>query len=216
MPRCLPAFLPFSDFFPALFLRFAIANRQERPIVAVCLKTEARGPRSLRPVDRMKHNRHSYCCSCNRHAVFLETGYDQMSTKIFVGNLNFQATEQELPEFPLLLRSRSGSLHAQGQGNREARGFAFVTFEDDAAAQEALRDLNGKEFAGRPLTVNEARPKEEGGGGGRGFGGGGGGRRDFGGGGGGRSFGGGGGGGRGFGGGGGGRSFGGGGGGAAS
>ncbi len=136
-----------------------------------------------------------------------------MSTKIFVGNLNFQATEQELQDFLSSYGAVQEVFMPKDRETGKPRGFAFVTFEDDAAAQEALRDLNGKEFAGRPLTVNEARPKEEGGGGGRGFGGGGGGRRDFGGGGGGRSFGGGGGGGRGFGGGGGGRSFGGGGGG---
>lgn len=135
-----------------------------------------------------------------------------MSTKIFVGNLNFQATEQELQDFLSSYGAVQEVFMPKDRETGKPRGFAFVTFEDDAAAQEALRDLNGKEFSGRPLTVNEARPKEEGGGG-RGFGGGGGGRRDFGGGGGGRGFGGGGGGGRGFGGGGGGRGFGGGGGG---
>jgi RNA recognition motif-containing protein len=74
-----------------------------------------------------------------------------------------------------------------------SRGFAFVTMGSDAEAKAAITGVNGKNVGGRDLTVNEARPKEEGGG--RSFGGGGGGGgRSFGGGGGGRSFGGGGGG----------------------
>ncbi len=61
----------------------------------------------------------------------------------------------------------------------KSRGFAFVTMATEADAQKAIADLNGKTVEGRPLTVNEARPREArppgGGGGGRGYGGGGGG-----------------------------------------
>src|SRR5207244_280397 len=61
-----------------------------------------------------------------------------------------------------------------------SRGFGFVEMENDAEAQKAIDALNGAEFQGRPLTVNEAKPREDrggsgGGGGGRGYGGGGGG-----------------------------------------
>ena len=68
-----------------------------------------------------------------------------------------------------------------------SRGFGFVEMNDDAEAQKAIDALNGQPFQGRPLTVNEAKPREDrGGGGGRGgYGGGGGGRRGYGGGGGG-------------------------------
>jgi cold-inducible RNA-binding protein len=61
-----------------------------------------------------------------------------------------------------------------------AKGFGFVEMGTDDEAKAAIAALNGKENNGRPLTVNEARPREErsGGGGGRGGGGGGGGRRD--------------------------------------
>jgi len=107
-----------------------------------------------------------------------------MSTKIFVGNLNFQATEQELQDFLSSYGAIQEVFMPKDRETGRPRGFAFVTFDDDSAAQTALEDLNGKEFSGRPLTVNEARAKEE-----RGprpprreFGGGGGApRRDFGG-----------------------------------
>jgi cold-inducible RNA-binding protein len=84
-----------------------------------------------------------------------------MSTKIFVGNLNFQATEQELQDFLAPYGVVQEVFMPKDRETGRPRGFAFVTFEDDAAAKKALEELNGKEFAGRPLTVNEARAKEE-------------------------------------------------------
>jgi RNA recognition motif-containing protein len=84
-----------------------------------------------------------------------------MSTKIFVGNLNFQATEQELQDFLTSYGAIEEVFMPKDRETGRPRGFAFVTFQDDAAAQKALQDLNGKEFAGRALTVNEARAKEE-------------------------------------------------------
>jgi len=84
-----------------------------------------------------------------------------MSTKIFVGNLNFQATEQELQDFLASYGVIQEVFMPKDRETGRPRGFAFVTFEDDTAAKKALEDLNGKEFAGRPLTVNEARAKEE-------------------------------------------------------
>jgi len=84
-----------------------------------------------------------------------------MSTKIFVGNLNFQATEQELQDFLSSYGAIQEVFMPKDRETGRPRGFAFVTFEDDNAAQTALQDLNGKEFAGRALTVNEARAKEE-------------------------------------------------------
>jgi len=84
-----------------------------------------------------------------------------MSTKIFVGNLNFQATEQELQDFLAPYGAIQEVFMPKDRETGRPRGFAFVTFEDDEAAKKALVDLNGKEFAGRPLTVNEARAREE-------------------------------------------------------
>lgn len=129
------------------------------------------------------------------------------NTKLYVGNLSYDITEDELRD---LFTQQGEVAEVAIVTDRETgrpRGFGFVTMADAAGTETAIQNLHGKEYNGRPLTVNEARPREErSGGGGRSFGGGGGGRSFGGGGGGGRSFGGGGGGGRG------GRSFGGGGG----
>lgn len=113
--------------------------------------------------------------------------------KIYVGNLSFRTTEEDLR---LLFEQYGGVDEAAIVMDREtdrSRGFGFVTMQNDGEAQAAIEALNGQEFEGRTLTVNEARPKPAGGGGGRGgYGGGGGG---YGGGGGGGGYGGGGGGG---------------------
>ncbi|MGH9493780.1 MAG: RNA recognition motif domain-containing protein [Candidatus Sulfotelmatobacter sp.] len=113
--------------------------------------------------------------------------------KLYVGNLSFKATEEEVgalfaevgvqPDSLTLLRDRFTG---------QPRGFGFAEIRDDAEAEKAIAALNGKDFLGRALVVNEARPQREsgGGGGGRGgsggHGGGGGGRGGHGGGGGGR------------------------------
>src|SRR5262249_30268638 len=117
---------------------------------------------------------------------------------IYVGNLVWDATADDL----LALFQEHGQVaRAQVITDREtgrSRGFGFVEMDDDGEAQKAIDALNGTAFRGRPLTVNEARPREDrggggGGGGGRGYGGGGGGGgRGYGGGGGGRGYGGGG------------------------
>ena len=107
-----------------------------------------------------------------------------MSKNIYVGNLVWDATADDL----LALFGKYGTVgQAQVITDREtgrSRGFGFVEMDNDAEAQKAIDELNGKPYHGRPLTVNEARPKPEGGfgGGGGGYGsnrgGGGGGRRE--------------------------------------
>ena len=101
-----------------------------------------------------------------------------MGSKLYVGNLSFNTTEAELKD----LFSGAGTVtEASLMIYREtgnSRGFAFVTMGSDAEANEAISQFSGKSVGGRNLTVNEARPREEGGGGGRKFGGGGGGGRD--------------------------------------
>ena len=102
-----------------------------------------------------------------------------MGTKLYVGNLSFNTTENELQE----LFSQAGAVQEvtlmQDKFTGKSRGFAFVTMSSDAEAQAAISKFNGQTVEGRPLTVNEARPREPrppgGGGGGRGYGGGGGG-----------------------------------------
>jgi|SRR5436189_2186766 cold-inducible RNA-binding protein len=101
-----------------------------------------------------------------------------MGTKLYVGNLSFNTTENELQE----LFAQAGTVQEvslmQDKFTGKSRGFAFVTMGSDEDAQNAISKLNGQTVEGRPLTVNEARPREQrppGGGGGRGYGGGGGG-----------------------------------------
>ena len=99
--------------------------------------------------------------------------------KLYVGNLSFDTIENDLQElFEQFGRVTDVGLITDRATGR-SRGFAFVTMGSSEEGQAAINALEGKEFQGRKLTVNEARPREDrppGGGGGRGFGGGGGGR----------------------------------------
>ncbi len=97
-----------------------------------------------------------------------------MATKLYVGNLSFNTTETDLQD----LFAQSGPVQEvalmQDKFTGKSRGFAFVTMTSEQDAQKAIADLNGKTVEGRPLTVNEARPREArppGGGGGYGGGG---------------------------------------------
>ncbi len=143
-----------------------------------------------------------------------------MPVRLYVGNLPFTVTEQDLEEIFAQVGKVESSNIVTDRDTGRSRGFAFVEMETQEAADAAIQNFHGRELDGRSLTVNEARPRESrpprsgggggysgGGGGGYGGGGGGGGRGGgYGGGGGGRSGGGGYGGGGGRGGGGGGRS----------
>jgi RNA recognition motif-containing protein len=120
------------------------------------------------------------------------------NSKLYVGNMSFKTTEDELRSAFGQFGSVTDVYVAMDKMTGRPRGFAFVTMGTPEEAKLAAEKMNGTDLGGRALTVNEARPKEEGagrsfggGGGGRGFGGGGGGGRGFGGGGGGRGFGGG-------------------------
>ena len=108
-----------------------------------------------------------------------------MSNKLFVGNLSFNTTENDLQDaFAAFGTVTETNLMMDRMTNRP-RGFGFVTMSSADEAQKAIEGLHGKDLGGRALTVNIAKPREErpaGGGGGRrgGFGGGqgGGGGRD--------------------------------------
>ena len=94
-----------------------------------------------------------------------------MGSRLYVGNLPYSATEDQLTE----LFSRAGQVDnirvMRDMATGRARGFAFVEMANDEDAQKAITELNEYQMDGRPLVVNEARPKPEGG-----FGGGGGNR----------------------------------------
>ena len=79
--------------------------------------------------------------------------------KLFVGNLSFDTTENDLQDlFEEYGTVREVSL-VNDRVTGRSRGFAFVTFSNAAEGQAAITALEGKEFGGRSLTVNEARPK---------------------------------------------------------
>ncbi|HEX8502378.1 MAG TPA: RNA-binding protein [Pyrinomonadaceae bacterium] len=109
-----------------------------------------------------------------------------MSTRLYVGNLNFRTTGDELREIFSQAGEVENATVVEDRDTGRSRGFGFVEMATAEGAAAAIAQFNGKELGGRALTVNEARPREDrGGGGGRGggYGGGGGG---YGGGGGGR------------------------------
>jgi cold-inducible RNA-binding protein len=92
---------------------------------------------------------------------------------IFVGNLSFKTTEEELQkEFDAFGEVDSVKI-IMDQYTHKSRGFAFVEMPNQEQAQAAIAGLNGKELAGQTLTVNEAKPRESRGGQGRGRSGGG-------------------------------------------
>lgn len=106
-----------------------------------------------------------------------------MNTKMYVGNLSFDTTETDLREvFGQHGQVNEIYLPTDRESGRP-RGFAFVTMNNSEGMEASIKAMDGKEFLGRDLTVNEARPREEhansGGGAARAnYGGGGGGRRE--------------------------------------
>src|ERR1700677_901517 len=107
-----------------------------------------------------------------------------MSNKLFVGNLSFDTTENDLQDAFAAHGTVPETNLMMDRETSRPRGFGFVTMSTAEEAQKAIEALNGKDLGGRALTVNVAKPREE-----RAPGGGGGGRREYrgGGGGGGRS-----------------------------
>ncbi len=107
-----------------------------------------------------------------------------MSTKLYVGNLSFDTSVEDLEK----MFGESGSVQSaniiEDRETGRSRGFAFVEMSSKEEAQNAISALNGKEVDGRALLVNEAKPREDraGAGGGGNRGGGGGGRGGYGGG----------------------------------
>jgi cold-inducible RNA-binding protein len=119
-----------------------------------------------------------------------------MATKLYVGNLPFQTTSDDLREHFAQAGNVESAQVVEDRMTGRSRGFGFVEMTTPEEAAAAIEQFNGKDFKGRNLTVNEARPRTDrapgggggygnrgggggyGGGGGGGYGGGGGGRRD--------------------------------------
>jgi cold-inducible RNA-binding protein len=94
-----------------------------------------------------------------------------MSTKLYVGNLAFQTTSQDLQELFAQAGTVQSASVVEDRDTGQSRGFAFIEMSSEEEAASAIEQFNGKEVGGRALKVNEARPRENRGGGGRGFGG---------------------------------------------
>lgn len=108
-----------------------------------------------------------------------------MASTLFVGNLDHNCTENDLRDHFGTAGAVASVNIIQDRATGRSRGFAFVEMASEEDAKKAIADLHNQEFQGRPLTVNEARPREArpprsggGGGGGGGYGGRGGGRGD--------------------------------------
>ena len=100
-----------------------------------------------------------------------------MGNKIFVGGLNWDATDDDLRETFGECGAITDAVVVNDRDTGRSRGFGFVTYSSDEEAKAAVEKFDGQDFMGRKLTVNEARQREErgdgGGGGGGGYGGGG-------------------------------------------
>ncbi len=100
---------------------------------------------------------------------------------IYVANIPWKASEEELKALFTEYGEVDSAKIITDKFTQRSRGFGFVEMKDDDAARRSINELNGKDFMGKNLVVNEARPREDrgsGGGGNRGGGGGGYGRRD--------------------------------------
>jgi RNA recognition motif-containing protein len=82
-----------------------------------------------------------------------------MSTKLYVGNLSFQTTADDLRTAFAEYGPVDSAQVATDRGTGQSRGFAFV--EMASGAEQAIQALNGSEYQGRRLTVNEAKPRED-------------------------------------------------------
>jgi RNA recognition motif-containing protein len=84
-----------------------------------------------------------------------------MANKLYVGNLSYETTENELQDLFAAAGTVKEVMLIQDKMTGRSKGFGFVTMATDEEAKKAISQLSGKNVGGRPLTVNEARPKED-------------------------------------------------------
>ena len=97
-----------------------------------------------------------------------------MSFKLYVGNLSFSTSSDDLQQLFTQVGTVESATVVEDRETGRSRGFGFVEMASSEEGQKAIEQFNGTDFNGRNLTVNEARPRENrggGGGGGRGYGG---------------------------------------------
>lgn len=84
-----------------------------------------------------------------------------MATKLFVGKLSFDTTNDSLQTLFAQFGKVISAQVIMDRGTNQSKGFGFVEMEDQAAAQAAISALDGKEFEGRVIVVNIAKPRED-------------------------------------------------------
>ena len=92
-----------------------------------------------------------------------------MAKKLYVGGLAYSVTEQELEALFAEVGKVTSTAVIKDRDSGQSKGFGFVEMEDNAAAEKAIKELNGKGLSGRSIMVNEARPQEDRRSGGGGF-----------------------------------------------
>jgi cold-inducible RNA-binding protein len=98
------------------------------------------------------------CCESNIRNVRRVS--KKMSKKLFVGNLPFSMSVDKLREMFVTFGETEEVVIISDKFSGKSKGFGFVTFKEDAAADKAVADLNGKDLEGRAMTVSEARPMD--------------------------------------------------------
>ena len=84
-----------------------------------------------------------------------------MAKRLFVGGLPYTATDAELNQFFAEVGEVASATVITDKYTGQGKGFGFVEYKDDANADKAIKELTGKDFGGRKIIVNEARPREE-------------------------------------------------------
>lgn len=84
-----------------------------------------------------------------------------MSIKLYVGGLPYSVTDQELNDFFKEQGEVTSAVVIMDKFSGRSKGFGFVEMADNEAGQNAIKNLDGKDFGGRSITVNEARPQED-------------------------------------------------------
>jgi RNA recognition motif-containing protein len=84
-----------------------------------------------------------------------------MATKLYVGGLAYSVTEQELEALFAGQGKVVSTAVIKDRDSGQSKGFGFVEMEDEASAQNAIKELNGYDLSGRKIMVNEARPQED-------------------------------------------------------
>jgi RNA recognition motif-containing protein len=84
-----------------------------------------------------------------------------MATKLFIGKLSYGTTDGTLQALFAQYGTVVSAQVIKDRDSNQSKGFAFVEMEDEAAAKQAIAELDGKDFEGRTIVVNIARPKED-------------------------------------------------------